>query len=438
MEGTTYGISPSGWMTTEVFSSWFDHFVAVVEERPLLLILDGHITHTSLSVIEKAINEDVTILKLPPHSTDLLQPLDVACFAPLKRLWMKKLNLWINQWGPRLPVRKHNLVNLLGEIWEQGLSPKNIMAGFSATGVYPVDKTKYPADRLDNRLLRRYNTWVAAGKPDDVKYDLATAISTPQKGTPRKETAQPLNVAVSSLVPPNYETSTPEVNERGKKCVDFATSKPKGQPPPGKMWAAVWALVDAPHTATPTQLETSFEELVLAKMKGPPPKPDQPATRRRCDLKSKVVTGDEYLHAIKEANDRGKKRKLPAAAKTAKPMKSIKKRFRFRTNSSSSSSSELSSNDLFSGDEEEHEVPSKASVTSKDEILTSDAPPSSSMVQSLITEIGNVTKSLDDDKVNCYYAVYYGSKYYWGKLLKCFSFDSDSDVEQVEMSFLRY
>ena len=145
------------------------------------------------------------------------------------------------------------------------------------------------------------------------------------------------------------------------------------------------------------------------------------------------MTGDEYLHAMKEANDRRKKRKLPAAAKkvTAKPMKSIKKRIRFRTNSSSSSSSELSSNDLFSGDKEEHEVPSKASVTSKDEILTSDAPPTSStvsMVQSLITEIGNVTKSLDDDKVNCYYAVYYGSKYYWGKLLKCFSFDSDSDV----------
>ena len=89
--------------------------------------------------------------------------------------------------------------------------------------------------------------------------------------------------------------------------------------------------------------------------------------------------------------------------------------------------------------DEEDEIPSKASVSSKDEILTVPQPSSTvSMVQSLINEIGNVTKFLDDDKINCYYAVYYGSKYYWGKVLKCFSFDSDSDVDKLEISFLHY
>ena len=433
LEGTTYGISPSGWMTSEVFSSWFDHFVSIVKERPLLLVLDGHITHTSLSVIEKAINEDVTILKLPPHSTDLLQPLDVACFAPLKKLWIKKLNLWLNQWGPRLPVRKHNLVNLLGEIWEQGLTPNNIMAGFSATGVYPVDKTKYPADRLDGRLVRRYNSWVAAGKPDDVEIDLTTSISTPQKFNARKETpvttVQPLN----SEVPENTNVEI-QRSVNYKKCTDLETSMPTTQPPPGKMWAAVWALVDVPPISTPTQMETSFEDLVLSKMKAPPPPPKDQPVRRRCDLKSKVVTGDEYLNAIKEANDRGMKRKLPAAKKVkAKPAKSSKQNIRFLVNDSpSSSSSELSE---LSADEED-EIP--ASVNSKDENLPQTSS-TVSMVQSLIKEIGQVTKSLDDDKINCYYAVYYGSsKYYWGKVLKCFSFDSDSDVDKLEMSFLHY
>ena len=78
-----------------------------------------------------------------------------------------------------------------------------------------------------------------------------------------------------------------------------------------------------------------------------PPK-DQPVTRRRCDLKSKVVTGDEDLNTIKEANDRGMKQKRPAAKKvTAKPTKLSKKIIRFHVNSSSSSSSELSSIDSF-------------------------------------------------------------------------------------------
>ena len=71
-------------MTTEVFHEWFTHFSRNVTERPLLLIFDGHLTHVSVEVIMKGIKEDITIIKLPPRVTDLLQPLDVACFAPLK------------------------------------------------------------------------------------------------------------------------------------------------------------------------------------------------------------------------------------------------------------------------------------------------------------------------------------------------------------------
>ena len=60
---TFYGISENGWMTTEVFAEWFAQFTALVTERPLLLIFDGHLTHISITVIEKATEEDVTILK---------------------------------------------------------------------------------------------------------------------------------------------------------------------------------------------------------------------------------------------------------------------------------------------------------------------------------------------------------------------------------------
>ena len=87
----------------------------------------------------------ITILKLSPHSTDL-QPLDVACFAPINWLCTKQLNLWLNQWGACTPVRKHNLVNLLGEIWYKGLSSKNVIASFNMTGIFSVDRSKYPSE----------------------------------------------------------------------------------------------------------------------------------------------------------------------------------------------------------------------------------------------------------------------------------------------------
>ena len=51
LPGTFYGISQSGWMTTKVFAEWFEKFTALVKERPLLLIFDGHLTHVSIRVI---------------------------------------------------------------------------------------------------------------------------------------------------------------------------------------------------------------------------------------------------------------------------------------------------------------------------------------------------------------------------------------------------
>ena len=57
-----YGVSENGWMTTGVFAEWFNKFVALVTERPLLLIFDRHLTHVSIKVIEKAIKENITIL----------------------------------------------------------------------------------------------------------------------------------------------------------------------------------------------------------------------------------------------------------------------------------------------------------------------------------------------------------------------------------------
>ena len=186
---TFYGISETGWMTSEVFVEWFNRFCELVKERPLLLIFDGHMTHVTLGVIEKAVEENVVLLKLPPHATDVLQPLDVSCFGPLKRLWEQRLNAWINEFGVSEPIRKGTFVNKLCEVWHQGLSASNIKAGFECTGIFPIDRKKYPEHRYDARLLKRYNVWVAAGKPEDLQDELATAISTPKKlPSPLEET----------------------------------------------------------------------------------------------------------------------------------------------------------------------------------------------------------------------------------------------------------
>ena len=335
LPGTFYSISENGCMTTEVFAEWFNKFVALVTERPLLLIFDGHLTHVSIKVIEKAIEENVTILKLPPHVTDKLQPLDVACFGPLKREWEKTLNDWINVWGPKQTMKKSTFVNKLGEVWHKGLSPENVKAGFRATGIYPVDREKFPKDRLDRRLSKRYDQWAELGKPQDIMEQLATSIHIPQKAQPPPKDSTDNNdgdhvsistpVATSTPGPSTEPASVTPVQSPtiGNEC-DCHNCKvlgPAPSPVPNRLWVPYWGLQESTARSTPTsevggtsrQSSKDFEELVLDKMKGPTDKPA--VKRRKVDLKTKIVTDAEYLaelHRLKEEEGRKKEKKKKA------------------------------------------------------------------------------------------------------------------------------
>lgn len=71
----------SGWLTKESFILWFERFVQFSnpsENKPVLLILDGHSSHAkSLALIELARTKNVILLCFPPHTTHRLQPLDL-------------------------------------------------------------------------------------------------------------------------------------------------------------------------------------------------------------------------------------------------------------------------------------------------------------------------------------------------------------------------
>ena len=88
-------------MKTKIFHGWFTKFVETVETGPLLLLFDGHLTHLSLATIDLAIQENISLVKLPAHCTDVQQPLDVSCFIPLKRQYEKLLTEFVYRTGER-------------------------------------------------------------------------------------------------------------------------------------------------------------------------------------------------------------------------------------------------------------------------------------------------------------------------------------------------
>lgn len=54
-----------------------------------MLVLDGHSSHATAELIDSVQKKNIIPLYpyMLPHSSHLLQPLDVSCFSPLNRLY---------------------------------------------------------------------------------------------------------------------------------------------------------------------------------------------------------------------------------------------------------------------------------------------------------------------------------------------------------------
>ena len=71
---TMYGLFSSGWIDTELFELWFTHhFLAHAPPVcPLLLLLDGHLSHFQPSFAGRAAEEQVIMFCLPPLAARML------------------------------------------------------------------------------------------------------------------------------------------------------------------------------------------------------------------------------------------------------------------------------------------------------------------------------------------------------------------------------
>ena len=92
-------------------------------------------THVSLPVIERALQDKIIKLKFPPHATDVLQPLDVSCFGPLKHRWEQLLQPRVNTFCAKTALSKGDFLNQLCKIWKDEMKSENIVSGFASTGI---------------------------------------------------------------------------------------------------------------------------------------------------------------------------------------------------------------------------------------------------------------------------------------------------------------
>lgn len=151
-----------GYSNTDIFSTYVkSHFFKYVQGRDpdqhVLLMYDGHRSHISLSLIEWAKQNKIILFVLPPHTSHILQPMDVGCFGPFEVLYQAEVKK-ITRQKSGTSVTRYDICGLVCKVYDKALQGDNLRAAFRRTGIYPLKKTAVSEDQLMPSLVFKGRT----------------------------------------------------------------------------------------------------------------------------------------------------------------------------------------------------------------------------------------------------------------------------------------
>ena len=141
--GANGTVSETGWSNHSVFRQYItDHLLKFIpgrESHNVLLIMDGHKSHVSVGLCEWAKENGIIFFFLPPHTSHLLQPLDVACYGPFERMFSSDCHKLMRK--TESVITRFNICEIACRVYSKALSPENAQSAFTCTGMHPLDRT---------------------------------------------------------------------------------------------------------------------------------------------------------------------------------------------------------------------------------------------------------------------------------------------------------
>lgn len=214
----------SGWMTTEAFLKWMQHFVSFAkptENDPVLLLIDGHGTHKELEIILFARAHHVYMLSFPPHTTHKLQPLDRAFMKPFKDQYNHACSLWMRA-NPGARINDYDIAKLVNDAYRKVCRLEIAANGFSCTGIHPFNPEiftdlDFMGSALTNVEQRPSTSTAGASAPTTSSVDLATPAQPSNESTGEHE---------PTLTEPTAANEEPASNEPTASNVEPTSTEP--------------------------------------------------------------------------------------------------------------------------------------------------------------------------------------------------------------------
>lgn len=188
--GALYTCSKNGWTTEEHFVKWLEHFCQHVKpnpQRPVLLILDNHNSHSTIASYNFCKKNGIVVVSIPPHTSHRLQPLDVSFFGPLKKAYHRECDLYMKQSGNKT-IRADDFACLFNKAYSNVANVSKGISGFKATGICPINPNIFGDEEfLYEDHVQKDNKSSAEARCD------ATLFPTNQSSTLLSEALVPLS-----------------------------------------------------------------------------------------------------------------------------------------------------------------------------------------------------------------------------------------------------
>ena len=114
-----------------------------------MLIIDVHESHVSADFQAFCKEKNIITVSMPPHSSHLLQPLDVRCFRLLKRAYGREIEGFIKAHVNY--ITKAEFLIAFHAAFIKVFTPENVESRFRGAGLVPLNPDKV-ISKLDVKL----------------------------------------------------------------------------------------------------------------------------------------------------------------------------------------------------------------------------------------------------------------------------------------------
>ncbi|KAM0709946.1 hypothetical protein Q7P35_002308 [Cladosporium inversicolor] len=216
-----FSTSTSGWTSDNHAYEWlttlFEPETRRNDGKRRLLLLDGHGSHLTARFIAFCLDRNIDLVVLPPHTSHVLQPLDVGVFSPLKRALSTEIEklFCLDTW--RVPRIEWTEAYIIAR--HKAFTTRNVESSFRAAGIYPLS----PITILSTLRMPTPTPWVTPlpiTTPNDL--DRSLLDSSPPVGTELREATSLVNSIVRSST---LETPVKRYIERSGLALERTTSE---------------------------------------------------------------------------------------------------------------------------------------------------------------------------------------------------------------------